>query len=164
MNKFALMVIVTLTAWLQAYFFSALSGWHSVLNLLLPLLLAIVLTRSLMLSVTAALWGGFWLDVATPGPLGAHMLFYTTFVLVVVLLRRTGLEFNNRLLVGALLGIGVLVYHNWLAVLSWLATSSSLWQPGLWSYWLLDVLLVWFLAATLGRRFSRRLKAMGSWQ
>lgn len=163
MNKLALMLLVTLTAWLQAYFFAAMSSWHSLFNLLLPLLLAVVLTRSLMLSVTAALWAGFWLDVAGPGPIGAHMLFYTLFILIVTVLRRSGLEFNNRMLIGLVLGLAVLLYHNWLALLSWMSAGSSLWQPALWSYWLLDLLLVWLVAAVLGRRFLPRLKTLGSW-
>ena len=156
MNRWLWLGLVWLAAMLQAYFLASLSGGSIVLNLVIIMLTVAALNRSPALALATALWGGFWLEVASATQFGTRMLFFGLWVLMLLLLKRFGVAFERTYSVVAMVGLGSLLYNLWLQAWAWLDIGGIVMSARLLQWWGIEVLL----SAALAWLLYPRLKSM----
>jgi len=153
-----------LAAFLQAYFFSSLGIAWLIPNLLLILLFYISLERGFRMSLIMALWGGFWLDVASNSQFGFYVLAYSSFVGLLAVARLRGIDFNNPVVLSAslLLGIALINLTKLLLIIGDGAGFSGL--GWLLPTWILESVVTVVIARLVGGRLQAGLAPIPSLQ
>lgn len=141
-----ILLVLWLTALVQGYFISALTGAAIVPNLVLVILTLYSLKAPVRSAITAALWAGFWLDIASYTHFGFRAVWFVALVGLITLVKRAGLE-TDKLWLGILLVAAVSLLYN-LSLLLMVAVSSSgflaPWQYG--GRWIAEVIINCFFA------------------
>ncbi|MBI4101062.1 rod shape-determining protein MreD [Candidatus Microgenomates bacterium] len=161
MKRWWVLLVVWVIAILQGYFISGLSGSLLVPNLLLLVVLGVAVTRELRLSLLAAAWGGFWLDVASMNSFGLRMIWLVLFVLLVFRLKGWGLEFKRPAVMIIVLAAALWLYNLTLFIEAAISSGQLILRPRLAGVWLIETLVVGGLAWLFGERLQLLLKPKG---
>lgn len=154
MNKWVLIGLVCVVAWLQVYLLARLSGGLWLVNIVLILVVIACLQRSFWEAMAVGLVAGFWLDSASFTQFGIRMLFMAGLVLAVMSLVRSGLSLEKRWLYVFIVAAASLLYGLWLLLWAWI-DIGVVWSARLLGLWLVEAFAVAALAWLAYKPLSR---------
>ena len=155
MAKTKVLILVLVATWLEAYFFSAIGGVFSGMNLALMTLAIVSLKYDRKTVLLASWWAGLWLDIASSNLFGLRMLLFTGLAYGLTLLKRWRIELGRPLMLFGVIVAVSLVYNLALLVGFWLARRQLIFQLNYLTTWLWAAVLAAMLGVVLAPKFGR---------
>ncbi len=154
MAKTRVLILILVSTWLEVYFFSAVGGLFSGLNLALATLVIVAIKQDRKTVLLAGWWAGFWLDIASNNLFGLRMLLFTALAYGLTLLKRWQVELGRPLSLFSVIVTASLAYNLALLVGFWLASRQLIFQVNYLTSWLLAGGLAAMIGVVLAPRLS----------